>query len=340
LFRFVVPVTLGLALVLAFLTSPLLRPHPTRWHEFLQFNLWSLGLVSLTFLLYLRFFKKASLASNVPYLVYGMALALAAFGFSVRDFSLVEDNTAFVLGTLALGMILSAPYWFYLCVNVVGFVTLLIGVGILRPEWLTPDRIGLWLVLNAIGVMTSCVLETRRRESYHGDLLLKEANASLKEISFRDGLTGAYNRRFFEEVFEQQVGMANRKGRSFSLILFDLDKFKSINDDYGHLVGDEVLKNTVTLVQESLRSSDTLNRYGGEEFVVLLADTSLEMAVLVAERIRGNRASTPVVGVEHPVTMSLGVVQHREGETPQTLLQRADTLLYRAKGAGRNQTAW
>jgi len=213
------------------------------------------------------------------------------------------------------------------------------GVALLNPQLLTPDRILLWVVFGVIGLLTSIVLETRRRESFHKSTLLKESYDSLKELSFRDGLTGAYNRRFFQEMFEQQVGLANRKGRSLCLILFDLDRFKNVNDTYGHAAGDRVLQQTVSLVQGTLRGTDILNRYGGEEFVILLLDTPLDMALLVAERIREKRATTPVDGLPQPVTMSLGVAQHHESESPAEFLERTDKLLYRAKDSGRNQSA-
>lgn len=340
LFRYVAWVTLGFAVVLLLVTSPLVRQHPNRLPELLLASCLSLGLVSGIFLLLMHGGSDYLKRSNLHYLVFGAAIALDAFLFAIRDFSLFEDNAAFVLGTMVLGMVLSAPYLYSVMIVLLGLAVMTWGVGTFNPSLLTLDRFALWAVLGSIGALTTIVLETRRRRSYYNEVLLREANENLREVSFHDPLTGAYNRRFFDEVFEQQLGLAVRQKRPLTVMMLDLDRFKSINDTFGHGVGDEVLKDTVRVVQGALRSTDLLTRFGGEEFVILLPDTPLDTARLVADRLRLAREQRPVAGVDRPVTLSLGLVQLQDGDGAPSLLKRADDLLYQAKTGGRNRVCF
>ena len=157
-----------------------------------------------------------------------------------------------------------------------------------------------------------------------------------------DGLTGLANRRQLEEFLDREMARCLRHGRALSLVLFDLDHFKQVNDGFGHLTGDEVLRTVAAIAREQVRREDCLARFGGEEFAVVLTETELIAARLFAERLRGTievhefRAGADRV----PVTISCGIASITpETREPAALIAAADARLYEAKAAGRNRTA-
>jgi diguanylate cyclase (GGDEF)-like protein len=159
-----------------------------------------------------------------------------------------------------------------------------------------------------------------------------------------DPLTGLYNRRFFRSSFEREVRRGQRYGAMLSLIMLDLDGFKRVNDEYGHLFGDLVLRRVAKLVRRAIREPDTASRYGGEEFAVVLPETDRLGAYAVAERIRRRVESAfaerPTGGRSVAMTISGGIASYPEDGTELTdLLLRADESLYRAKALGKNRIA-
>jgi diguanylate cyclase (GGDEF)-like protein len=175
-------------------------------------------------------------------------------------------------------------------------------------------------------------------------LMHKErADEATRQLAAIDPLTGVYNRRIFIELADMALARAQRMHTPLSLLMLDLDHFKGINDRHGHLVGDEVLKSFVRLVQTCLRREDLMVRFGGEEFCILLPDAALEGALSLAERIRALVEETPMDVNSHAIriTVSFGVDSVRAGEPGSVgmLLERADAALYRAKQAGRNRIA-
>jgi diguanylate cyclase (GGDEF)-like protein len=166
---------------------------------------------------------------------------------------------------------------------------------------------------------------------------LDEERASLESRAFIDPLTGALNRRSFMDRLAREQMRTLRGGEPFSLIMFDIDHFKSINDSFGHDVGDVVLKQLTDLVLENVREGDSLGRWGGEEFMLLEPRAGLDSAARLAERLREGIAAHHFTGVPCPVTSSFGVVQHRPGEDMDELTKRVDQALYRAKESGRNR---
>jgi len=173
-----------------------------------------------------------------------------------------------------------------------------------------------------------------------------------RELAIHDDLTGAYNRRHIIQVLEEEQSRAQRTGRSFCICLMDLDHFKEINDRYGHLSGDDVLKQFAARVSGEIRELDrvgrdgagrdetgTFGRYGGEEFLLVLPETSMDGARICAERIRGKVAAAGFQtegGAVH-MTVSCGLTNYRSGEDIRVMLARADQALYRAKELGRNR---
>jgi diguanylate cyclase (GGDEF)-like protein len=157
-----------------------------------------------------------------------------------------------------------------------------------------------------------------------------------------DGLTQIFNRRYFNEALEREVNRSKRYSRVLSLIAFDLDHFKAINDTYGHLVGDSVLRLIASAVKPRLRREDIFARTGGEEFAVLLPEIGMEGALVTAEKIRNIAQSTPLKHEQEQIrcTVSLGVATLLEDETsPEDLYKRADERLYEAKQSGRNRVS-
>lgn len=158
---------------------------------------------------------------------------------------------------------------------------------------------------------------------------------SLTYQAVHDQLTGLYNRHKIESFMDQEVARCTRYGSAFSLIIFDLDHFKSINDRFGHNEGDEVLSGVAYLVNKGLRESEIAGRWGGEEFLIILPETSLELAIPVAERLRGTIESHRF-SIPERITVSIGIAAFNQGDTPHDIIQRADAALYSAKAAGRN----
>ena len=161
------------------------------------------------------------------------------------------------------------------------------------------------------------------------------------ELAQMDGLTGLANRRYFMERLKQEVDRAERYQTSLSVIMLDLDKFKTFNDTYGHLKGDELLKAFSAMVKNTVRATDIAGRYGGEEFCVALPNTSVKGAQVIAERIRKamEEIRIPIKDGEPPAgrTLSIGIAEFSSGDSLEQLLARADAALYRAKSGGRNR---
>ncbi len=164
---------------------------------------------------------------------------------------------------------------------------------------------------------------------------LEDTNRQLALVATVDTLTGAWNRRRFEEVVAQAMEQAHRHALPLSLVIFDVDHFKRVNDTHGHQAGDRVLVELSGLARRVIRKSDHLFRWGGEEFMLLLADTGLAGACSVAEKLRSAIASEDVVGVGR-LTASFGVATRGAGEPLESWIQRLDRALYEAKESGRN----
>lgn len=175
------------------------------------------------------------------------------------------------------------------------------------------------------------------RERLEG--LVAERTQELHRLATLDPVTGIFNRRRILEVADEEVARAARYGHPLSFAMVDVDHFKKVNDSHGHVVGDDVLRRVAEAVTRGLRRQDTLGRYGGEEFALVIPETALPEAVRVAERVRAAVAS--VVVTTGPsrigVTVSIGVAQWRQGQTLDDLLRCADRALYDAKAQGRDR---
>lgn len=221
--------------------------------------------------------------------------------------------TAFVAGAVAVGELLTA-----------GVSLLVVG----RVRW-TALVIGFAAGFGTSAVAAALLVLLLNRV---GELQLR-----LEEAARTDALTGLPNRRILFETLGREIGRARRRDGALAVVFVDIDEFKLVNDRHGHKIGDLVLRETGGALRAGLRAYDTVCRYGGDEFVMVLPDTGAFEGHAVAERIRESVAAS-VFGDGIRITISLGVADFTKGMDADSLLKAADTAVYRAKRAGRNRS--
>ncbi len=170
---------------------------------------------------------------------------------------------------------------------------------------------------------------------------LKNEVEQLRSLVQTDQMTGAFNRRGLEDIFKREAARADRNAQSLGVVMVDLDDFKRINDCLGHPYGDNVLISLVTVAKETLRPTDVVVRFGGEEFVILLPDVEMGEALTIVQRIQNNLAKSSALPLENqlmPITFSAGVALRAFGENQNSVISRADQALYQAKRMGKNCT--
>ncbi len=276
----------------------------------------------------------------VLYLQPDLAVAAAAVNQSIGPGFVILAIVAFLALPARQGLLLSGGLVLTCLVLVLPRVTgefLRVGVSL---EVIGLLRVG---VTTAVSVALLFALATLKehlaREQAHAEL-----NANLART---DQLTGLANRRAIVERLRAQLALADRHGRPVSLAVVDIDHFKSINDRAGHLAGDEVLRGVAEVMVEILRDSDVVGRWGGDELIVILPETSAEAGAATMQRVLDRVRREVVIatapghlagdGPERPVTLSVGVAQRGPEEGQDRLISRADRALYRAKQGGRDQ---
>jgi diguanylate cyclase (GGDEF)-like protein len=251
---------------------------------------------------------------------YVLVVFFGAFALSRRGFVLITTQAVLGYGLVIWLLVRNHPE--------------VIDLQIELVSWL-----GFAISMSAFSYVGAELSRLRRRVS-HQNKDLRGALSTIQELAITDELTGLFNRRHILSVLDYQKSLADRGNHSFVIAFADLDRFKKVNDQYGHQAGDGVLKRFAGIARDSIRDVDYVARFGGEEFVLILAQTSLTHALMVAERIRSQVEAedfTIEPGVSIKVTVSLGVTQYNPNETAQELMARADQALYRAKEQGRNQ---
>ncbi|MFP2910060.1 GGDEF domain-containing protein [Pyxidicoccus sp. 3LFB2] len=235
-----------------------------------------------------------------------MVVMLAALTTSLRH-ALISHGLLLAVVNV-LGLVFGASHLFFFAVNV----------------FLTSGA--------AAGVILAALSERLARRSFRLEL-------DLEVLATRDSLTGAHNRRSFLQLAERELDRARRTTRPVSLLMVDIDRFKSINDTHGHPAGDAVIRTLASTSQSALRSVDVLGRLGGEEFAIILPETGAEGALRVAERLRQTLSEVvvPEGGKSLAFTVSVGVAEWLPGERLDMLLSRGDQALYAAKNTGRNR---
>lgn len=182
-------------------------------------------------------------------------------------------------------------------------------------------------------------LDELHRAALRRNRLLKRHGQIIQELVDTDQLTHVANRRGLDAHLLSEIDRAGRMHRPLSVLMADIDHFKKVNDRYGHPVGDLVLRQIADILRDSARPMDFVTRYGGEEFVMLLPESPLDMARNVAERIRQRIQGQSFGQVPYPITISVGVAQWRDEEDAEQLLARVDTALYQSKEQGRNRVS-
>lgn len=263
-------------------------------------------------------------------------------GRNARVAAVIEWTSKLLVGTVALTLFVSVLMLLYINRNVIRRLTALRTAmtdhaqGHGGPiEIASRDEIG--EMSSALSYFVGVIRDREDKlHAINADLSL--AHRNLETIAVTDRLTGLYNRTKLDEVFANELAQAERYGESVAVILADIDKFKSVNDTYGHQVGDSVLSEFAAIVRKLVRDTDTPGRWGGEEFLVICPHTDLNGAHILAERIRATVAghSFSVVGQK---TCSFGVAGYRPGDTAETIVKRADEALYEAKQNGRDRVA-
>lgn len=207
----------------------------------------------------------------------------------------------------------------------------MIDVGLLLHRWdRTPYRDMTEVIITCIMVSFAVNIFYARR--------LKQAHQELNDLATRDSLTNLLNRRFLAFFLNQECERSQRYDHVFSVLMIDIDRFKTINDRYGHLNGDDILRRTADILRGIIRSIDLPFRYGGEEFLILLPAIDAAQALVIADRLRVavEEAYAVLDGIDVRWTISLGVATWQTGEDPMNMVRRADAALYQAKSNGRN----
>ena len=200
-------------------------------------------------------------------------------------------------------------------------------VGTLSLFWRTDTEPGTQQIEEAETLAASCIgaIENARR---YGEA---------RKLAETDALTGLYNQRFFQETLRREVTRAHRYQRKLTLIVFDLDDFKSINDQVGHLAGDRVLAQAADRLREAVRSVDVACRIGGDEFAVIMPESSSEDGEQLFRRVHNSMRGTALGPDEQRLRLSGGIAELLHGDTPASLFERADAALYRAKELGKDR---
>ncbi len=228
------------------------------------------------------------------------------------------------------------------------FTLLTYGGDIALLHYFRPDGVNfhieylqwfvLALVLVAFSVIGGYISALRQHLSISRSNLQKSI-LTIRELSIRDELTGVYNRRHFMDLLEYEKNRASRGGALFAIVMLDIDNFKDVNDKYGHISGDEVLRKVTKAIGNALRSTDFCGRYGGDEFLLVLTQTDINAAMICAERVRSSieRSVFPDLGTDVRITVSLGLTEYHVREDIGKMIARADEALYLAKKSGRNR---
>jgi diguanylate cyclase (GGDEF)-like protein len=238
-----------------------------------------------------------------------------------------------------LGGVATALFWLFMSCAAVITIYALHVAGLPSPAHPVTDMDLLYLICN-IGLYIVVVVFVLLFEltKTQGFVKLEQALKIINELAIRDELTGSHNRRHLIQLIENEKERTARLGSLFCLCLLDIDYFKRINDTYGHSAGDTVLREFAATVQRQIRESDSFGRYGGEEFLLMLPETSVDEARVLAERVRANIEKLGFTGLPQlAVTVSIGIAEFRINESIGQTVARADEALYLAKSSGRNR---
>ena len=281
-------------------------------------------------------------AMTMQQMLYAVLCAAWAYSFAGRAHMVVGLILAVILMFGMFGLSIRQIVWAGLYVLAVfGFVMIVSAQSDPARYPAGGEAVFfLMLCIMIIGVGLLTVRLHRMRDRLRRQKLeLEAAVAHIQRLATHDELTGLVNRRHMQELLENERLRSERTTQDWCVALLDLDHFKSVNDAHGHAIGDEVLRALSRHAHALIRKTDVLARWGGEEFVLLLPNTPLAMAVSSLDRLREHFAATPLVvrDIHLPLSFSAGLTEHHRGETFAQTLERADKLCYQAKTLGRNR---
>lgn len=267
-----------------------------------------------------------------------ISLMTMMLGLFISNYLSADGNVAlmingFIIITFAVSLACLRGARELMLVCGVPLITLFVVLGWLSQSILEVAY-SLFNVVSAF-IIALIISELLARTRLH--LFIQQAE--LRKSAATDPLTGMNNRRYIEPQLRSEISRAQRHGTSFAVVIADLDRFKRVNDQYGHNVGDAVLKILAKRILDTIRDEDRAVRWGGEEFLVLMLESDVDQAYIAAERIRKAVGDTPfeIDDLRLPITLSLGVAEYAGEDEPTSLIARADQALYNAKDTGRNR---
>ncbi len=297
------------------------------------------------------FYKKATQPVNrLLQALFLMDTMAAGIAFTSIDQRVTTNITPFLVASIICALAIYYRPFVSLLLGTASFVAFLAAIGIHQydPAVLESNQVN-GLAIAAIAIGLSILLWTGYAKTVKQQRIIAQANLEMQEMNVRlaflashDALTGLFNRTRFEEHVVEEINRIQRYGGSAAMMLFDIDDFKPINDQYGHPTGDQAIRHVATIVHDNLRVTDIVARWGGEEFSVLLPESSREESGTVAEKIRSRVEENPFVGRSGDsirITVSVGVAMlNMEALDPLVqAYQEADAALYRAKRSGKNR---
>ncbi len=289
-------------------------------------------IISSVFLLLTPLFRKISspLVNEIIQVIYSFMMFLFCIRFTVLDLQISTDYSSYTIGIFVLAFLLRISEWKFMILTLLGFIFYIINLFIINTSKLSAEVI---LPIIIISVLANFLVFSKERTRKKIFILKKD----LEESAIKDPLTQLYNRRYMMEYLIKQVACYKRLKTDVSLLLIDIDFFKRVNDTLGHSVGDSVLTELSQILKKATRDTDLVTRYGGEEFIIILSNTGIETAFIVAERIRKNVEQFSFTKVPWDITVSIGISGLQNDDTICTLIDSADKNLYIAKEDGRNR---
>ncbi|HMV44527.1 MAG TPA: GGDEF domain-containing protein [Leptospiraceae bacterium] len=291
--------------------------------------------VLFSFLVY--FLTRNHLRIHFIYLLYFHIFIIGLLFLNILNLYHGQDLSLYAFAVMSIPLILRTRIPHYSVLYITILVAFIICLAIWHPTRTNGLMITQIFLYTFVGFMTTLTIEYARRKTFHLEEELRRKNTILETISVKDPLTGVYNRRYMMDLLVHNILLSRKNSHPFCQGIVDIDHFKKINDTLGHLTGDDVLKEIAKIIKSTVRSTDLVFRFGGEEFIILFPETNLESANIVMQRIRTVIESHSFIGVPWRVTASGGFTLLSDKDSPDTLLQRSDELLYQAKKDGRNR---
>lgn len=292
------------------------------------------------FLLATRFFRirVSEISRKFLILLYLYILSFLLMGLTFYDLHSGQELSAYII----VLMFLSTMTWFnikeFALISTFVLLLLILSYLVLNPyHSLQIPQFVQAFVYYSLSWILFLSISTVRIENLLNRITMEQQYEMLETESACDPLTGLYNRRHLKDELQKELARSSRSEIVFCIMLIDIDHFKRINDNYGHMSGDEVLKELSALLRNSVRISDKVFRYGGEEFILLLPETLKSEAMILGNRIRDKVENYSFSGIRKKITISGGIAQSSVDSSADLLIQKADKRLYSAKRSGRNR---